>query len=832
MVGIVIVSHSHRLAEGAAELARQMAGDDVHIETAGGLDEPGHPIGTDAMLVMAAIERAWSDDGVVVLMDLGSAVLSTEMALEFLDEDRRAQVLLTDAPLVEGAVAAAVTASMGAPRSQVAAEAVGGLAGKRAHLGIDADPGSSTPAPTDPGAVSSLELVVDLPHGLHARPAARLVRVASAFDADVRVRNVTTGAGPVDARSLNAVATLGVTTGHTIDLSASGVQAGEALDALRALAARRFDESAEDLAPDAGQGSASPAPVTQGGGEQAPEGMLRGVAASPGSAVGRARRFRVPEPVVPDGPPEGDVGDETARLQAAIDATRADIEHQLAGARGRLGQARASIFDAHLLFLQDPALLEPARAAIAEGAAAPAAWRDAVYEVAGAWDALDDPYLRERAADLRSVGRQLLAQLLGLPAPRPELDAPGILVAADLAPADTAGLDPSRCLGIATAHGGPTSHAAVLARGLGIPAVVGLGDGLEAIAEGAPLGLDGSAGTLWLDPAPDLIAMLEAERAERAERVAAAHGAAREPAVTLDGTAVEVAANVGGPADIAAAVDAGCDGVGLFRTEFLFLDRATAPTEDEQEAAYREAAEALGGRPLIVRTLDAGADKPLPYLDQHAEDNPFLGVRGIRLGLAQPDVLDTQLRALLRVAADHPLQIMFPMVATLDELRAGRAALDRARDEVKVDAHPRIGIMIEVPAAALVAERLAAEVDFFSIGTNDLTQYTLAADRGNDRVAHLSDPLHPAVLRLIGMTCAAAATTGAWVGVCGEVAGDPAAAPVLLGLGVRELSMGAPSIPLVKVAVRATDLAAARDLATHCLELPDAAAVRSLLAER
>jgi phosphoenolpyruvate-protein phosphotransferase len=453
--------------------------------------------------------------------------------------------------------------------------------------------------------------------------------------------------------------------------------------------------------------------------------------------------------------------------------------------------------------------------------------------VAG-WEALEDEYQRARAADLRSVAAQVLAHLLDLPAPHARLEGEGVLLAADLTPADAAGLDPALALGIATAFGGPTSHAAVLARSLGIPAVVGLGERLLSVPEGTPVGLDGDAGLLIVDPPAELGAELEARRLARAQEDRAARADAGAPAVTVDGVPVEVAANIGTPEEVLTAVEAGCDGVGLFRTEFLFMERGKMPSEDEQEAAYRRAAEALGGRPMVVRTLDAGADKPLPFLAQPSEANPFLGVRGIRLGLERPELLDVQLRAVLRVATDHPVRVMFPMVATLEELRAARGAVETAAAGLgtRVPDALEIGVMVEVPAAALAASALAPEADFFSIGTNDLTQYTLAADRGNERVAALSDALHPAVLRLIRMTCEAAANHGRWVGVCGELAGDALATPVLLGLGARELSMSAPAIPSVKRAVRATDLGRARELAAVALALPTAAAVRELLNER
>ncbi len=836
MIGIVLVSHSYEIAVGAAALAREMGGPEVRIQPVGGLDQPDHPIGTDAVMVMDAIERAWSDDGVLVLMDLGSAVLSTEMALDMLGPERRAKVLLTDAPFVEGAVAAAVTAKLGSSLEEVAAEARTGLAGKSAHLGTDTAGPSLGATERPPVPTSSIRLVVPNPHGLHARPAARFVQKASAYDADVRVANATAGRGPVTARSLNAVATLGVTRGDEIEVTASGPQAEAALEAIRTLAAEGFGEAPEMEAPsvDAAAGAApfAGAPAVVGpdlDGRHA----LRGIATAAGIAIGPARRFHAPELSIPDRAAEdGEI--ELRELEDALRATERDIQAQRAAVAGRAGEYQASIFDAHLLFLRDEALLNPVREAIRSGASAAPAWHDEIERMSATWERLDDEYQRARAGDLRSVGVQVLAHLLGVPPPRPRLDSPGILLAADLTPADTAGLAPALALGVATAFGGPTSHAAVLARALGIPAVVGLGEALLGVAEGTTVGIDGAAGLLYVDPDPELVDRLGSERDSLERTGRAARERALAEAITLDGVRIHVLANIGSPQDVPVAVEAGCDGVGLFRTEFLFMERAEMPDEDEQEAAYRRAAELLDGRPMIVRTLDVGADKPLPFLAQPPEPNPFLGVRGLRLALARPEVLATQLRAILRVAADHPVRVMFPMVATIDELRAAIAALETARAELTARAVPlpgsiEAGVMIEVPAAALTAGALAEEAAFFSIGTNDLTQYALAADRGNERVAALSDPLHPAVLELIRRTVAGAEALGRPVGICGELAGDATATPLLLGLGVRELSMSGPAIPAVKDAVRATDLGSARELAKRALERSSAAAVRELL---
>ena len=829
MIGIVIVSHSDRLAQGVAELAREMGGQQIRLETAGGLDMPGHPIGTDAVLVMQAIERAWSDDGVLVLMDLGSAVLSAEMALDMLDEERRGSILLCEAPLVEGAVAAAVTARMGSTLEAAAAEARGGLAGKVAHLGAAPREDLSAVTDTRTDAVTTT-LTIDIPHGLHARPAARFVQTASRSEAAVSVRNLTADRGPADARSLNAIATLGAAFGHEIEISATGPGAADVVASLRALAERGFDGSPEPPATAAAEDASSHDPDPS----DAARGVLRGYAASPGLAVGPARRFQAPVLTISGtgGASVTDPAAESATLDRALDETATAIERQRDQIAARAGERAAEIFDAHLLFLRDDALLQPARHAIDdEGSTAAMAWQGAIDATSSSWDELDDAYLRARVDDLRSVGTQVLARIVGVEVPAPRLEAPGVLVVEDLTPADTAGLDPALVLGVATARGGPTSHAAVITRSMAIPAVVGLGDGLLTIVDGVTVAIDGGLGELTVDPAPNTIAQLETERRTRAASAGAARAAALEPATTIDGTTIEVAASIGVPDEVAAAVAAGADGIGLFRTEFLFMDRESAPDEEEQVQAYRAAGEALAGRPLLLRTLDAGADKPIPYLEQPPEPNPFLGVRGVRLGLARPELLRTQLRAMMRVADEHPVRVMFPMVATIDELDRALALLREVRDDLGTTAPMETGVMVEVPSAAMMASKLAARIDFLSIGTNDLTQYTLAADRGNERVADLTDALHPAVLRLIRITVDGAVASGRWVGVCGELAADPAATPLLLGLGIRELSMSVPSIAIVKDAVRSVDLAGARAMADAALALDDASSVRSFLAQ-
>jgi phosphoenolpyruvate-protein phosphotransferase/dihydroxyacetone kinase phosphotransfer subunit len=823
VVGLVIVTHSATLAEGVAELARGMGGE-VPIELAGGIDTPEPGLGTDAVRVAEAIERADQGDGVLVLMDLGSAVLSAEMALDMVSAERRARVLLTEAPLAEGAVAAAVTAKLGASLEEVAAEARGSLQAKIAHLGTGGEEGPVEAGSDDDSATVRLEVRNLL--GLHARPAARFVQTAGSFDADVTVINVTTGRGPASGRSLNELATLGVRQGHEVLVAARGPQADEVLAALSALAERDFDERQE---PAAAAPPARPAPSAR-----SDEGSLQGLSGAPGTALGPARHFRIAEPKIPTGRASDPVAEWEA-LGRALERVRKEIQATRESVAARAGEYNAAIFDAHLLFLDDEALLEPARRAIFEdGVKAAQAWQRATEAVTAGYRSLDDDYLRARAEDVTGVARQVVAELVGGDRSSRGIVERGIVIAPDLTPADTAALDRELVHGIATAHGSATSHSAILARSLGIPAVIGVGEDLLDVQEGTPLVLDGDAGAVYVDPGEELVRSYERRRAEREESVLRALASARQPAQTLDGRRIQVVANVGSPADVDVAVANGAEGVGLLRTEFLFLERESLPSEEEQLAAYDDMAARLNGMPMILRTLDVGADKPLPYLPSRPEANPFLGVRGIRLGLDQPELLEAQLRAALRAAAAHPLKVMFPMVATLAEYRRAVSVLTRAREQLEqageMVGQMEVGIMVEVPAAALAAEAFAPEVDFFSIGTNDLTQYTLAAERGNERLAGLADALHPSVLRLIQAVTESAQRHGKWVGVCGELASEPLAVPALVGLGVTELSVNPPAIPTIKEAVRQVDSRAAAALAREALRLASADEVRALLA--
>jgi phosphocarrier protein FPr len=818
MVSLVIVSHSQKLAEGVVELASQMVQGRVRLAAAGGLDDPNNPIGTDATQIQAAIEAVYSEAGVVVLMDLGSAILSAEVALEFLSPEKQANVYLCAAPLIEGAIAAAVQAAAGSPATAVVQEALSALQPKQSQLGAAVDQPSMVNAQwlMVNGKSVTAELTVQNKLGLHARPAARLVSTAVQFTADITLQK---GAQTANAKSMNQVATLGVRQGEMVMVTAVGPDAEAAISALQALAAAHFGEADEVV-----EAETAVTPERLAG--------LAGIGASPGIAIGPALHYRPVVPAISQFQVE-DAGRELKRLETAVAAAEQEIS-QLTGAQTI--SAQADIFQAHRLILQDPDWQQEAKQRISQQEInAEAAWQQAMEAVAARYEAIADDYMRARAADVRDVGGRVLRQLAGVVRPSLNLPEPSILLATDLTPSDTVQLDPAQVLGTVTARGGATSHSAILARGLGIPAVVGVGRWLDEVADGDVVALDGRTGQLWLNPDADTLADLQQQRAAWLAAQQAARQAGQEPAITQDGRRrLEIAANIGGTKEAAVAVQLGAEGVGLFRTEFLFMDREAAPTEEEQFVAYREAAVRLAGRPLIIRTLDVGGDKPLPYLNIEREENPFLGWRGIRFCLDNPHIFKPQLRAILRASPGHNIKMMFPMIGTLAELRAAKAVLAEVQAElrqanVSFDEQMEVGVMIEVPSAVAIADQLAREVSFFSIGTNDLTQYVMAADRGNAKVAGLANALHPAVLRLIQQTVEAGHTARIWVGMCGELAGNPLATPLLVGIGLDELSMAAPAIPAVKAAVRGLTLARAEEIAEKALGLESGTAVAQYL---
>lgn len=556
--------------------------------------------------------------------------------------------------------------------------------------------------------------------------------------------------------------------------------------------------------------------------EPAEPGVLRGVMAAPGLAIGQAVRLVADEIVVVE------TGAGASAELAALDDALCLVRDRIEASAAKGDSARRAILGAHLAFLEDPELTAAARKLIGEGKSAGFAWRRAVGGYVEALRGLGDRRLAERVDDLVDLERQVLRALIGEEEIARALPAGAVLLADELLPSQLMGVDPSQVAGFATARGGPTSHVAILAAAMGLPALVAVGAGVLEITDGTALILDAEGGRLRVAPDADALAAAQSAIAARHERRAAAKAAAHQESRTACGMRIEVFANVGSEKDALAAAANGAEGSGLLRTEFLFLDRDTPPDEDEQARQYQAVASALDGRPLIIRTLDVGGDKAAPYLPIPTEDNPALGLRGVRVSLWRPHLLKTQIRAILRVKPLGQCKIMVPMVASLSELRAVRAVLDEAKREMGIAERIELGVMIETPAAAMTADLIAAEADFLSVGTNDLTQYVLAMDRGNPELAARIDALHPAVLRMIDQTCKGAATHRRWVGVCGGLASDLDAVPVLLGLGVTELSATAAIVPEVKALVRGLSLDACRALAAKSLDQTSPEAVRDL----
>jgi phosphoenolpyruvate-protein phosphotransferase len=565
---------------------------------------------------------------------------------------------------------------------------------------------------------------------------------------------------------------------------------------------------------------------------------LKGIAASRGIAIGPAFHFKRVALQI-DCITVQNTAVEWGRFESALVVARRQLDAVFEQASREHGAEQAAIFEAQQAMLDDPELLESVRTAIlTEKINAEAAMSRAAEGYAQMLAALEDEYLRARAADVRDVGQRVLRALLGVAeSPTADLKAPAIILADDLAPSDTVLLDKALVLGFCTAQGGATSHTAILARGLGLPAVVGAGSAVLALPVNANLIADGTEGALLVEPEAEIIAVYRARQAAAAAVLAKASLQAGQPAVTQDGRMVEVVANIGNVEGARGALEAGAEGVGLLRSEFLYLERSNLPTEEEQYQAYKAIGDTFGKLPVVLRTLDVGGDKELPYLSMSPEQNPFLGVRAIRLCFARPELLRPQLRAALRAGAGNNLKLMFPMVATVGEVRRARALVEECRAELLAEGQAiaekmEIGIMVEIPAAAVMADQLAKVVDFFSIGTNDLSQYTMAADRTNAQVAPLASGFQPAVLRLIRDVIAAAHREGKWVGLCGELAGEPVAIPILLGLGLDEFSMNAPAIPVAKQVIRSLTMAQARQVAEAVLMLESDEAVQQWVCEQ
>jgi multiphosphoryl transfer protein len=754
VVGIVVVSHSRDLARAAVNLALQMVhGPAPRIEIAAGTSDDR--LGTDPTAVAQAVVAADAGDGVVVIMDLGSAVLSAELALEFLPESG-SKTRLVPAAFVEGIFAAVISAAGGAELDAVARDAEEALDAKAAQLGQTGPSTGASVIITRPAIVANATIVN--PDGIHARPAALIVEALASLDAQVTI--ATDDSAPVSARSPTALMSLGTRAGDVLRIEADGAGAEAAVDRIVAVIRDGFGELAVDRsgAQDAGFDGLSPRPI--------------GV--SPGRVVGPA--LRMPEPITEPDPtvriPEAERPAAIGRL-ARVAAEIAEQLRSRSTAAGTVGQ----LLEATAAMATDPDLVADASMRIRDQGVTPerAAW-EAIGSVADTLRAAG-PRQAERAFDLYDIRNRMVSSLTGCAIPGvPDPGHPFVLLAVDLAPADTAGLDSTRCLAIVTEEGGATSHTAIIARSLGIPAVVGV-PGATAIPDGTLLLVDGSTGEVIKEPIVDQQATATTVRGSQQETLIS-------PSGTADGHRIALLANIGSTQDITTALQCGAEGVGLYRTELCFLGRTEPPSVGEQVGIYRGVFSRFGGRRVVVRTLDAGSDKPMPFLGYAEEPNAALGVRGFRTAMSHPEVLGDQLKAIKQAAAAESAEVwvMAPMIATVDEARS----FAQVAHDVGL---PIIGVMIETPAAALQTELILTEVDFISIGTNDLAQYTFAADRHSASLAPLNDPWQPALLRMIKMVTAAAADSGKQVGVCGEAAADPLLALVLAGLGISSLSM-------------------------------------------
>lgn len=793
MIGIVVVSHSPQLAKAAVEFAFEMVhGERPKLAIAAGVFDGS--LGTDATRIAEAIAEVSSPDGVLVLVDLGSAVLSAGLALELIDVPG-VEVRVTSAPFVEGLMAGLVRAAAGASLDEVEREARESLDSKRSQLG---DPAEAPVAVPETGELT-LDLRLRNPSGLHIRPASMIVLALTPLDATVTIANLRTGSGPRLANSPTKLLTLAAQKGDIVRVSASGPEAQTALDLVRTMVTDGFGELEN-------------APVDLPAGGPTRSGPL-GV--SPGRAVGPV--VRMPEPLAapialaPLPPSEREPAAE--RIDVAAAAVAASLRIRAARVAGESRQ----ILEAAALLAVDPSTLGGARAAVLDRGDSPefAMWA-ALGDLSHAL-ASQGGRMAERVVDLADIRNRIVAELQGREAPGVPVRAePFVLVARDLAPADTALLDPAVCVAIVTLEGGPTSHTAILSRSLGLPALVSVENALD-LEEGTVVLVDGTAGTLMINPTDEQVAEVRAQSSVSVDFDGTG--------ATSDGHRVQLLANVGSPKSVASALAASAEGIGLFRTEFLFLDRAEAPSVDEQVAAYRAVFESFAGKRVLIRTLDAGADKPLAFVTATKEANPALGIRGYRTTWRRPELLDDQLRAIALAAEGQSaaVHVMAPMIDTPDE--AADFAHRCAQHGIG-----SVGVMIETPAAAITAPEILAYVDFVSLGTNDLAQYTMAADREVGDLALLNDPWQPAVLRMMRLAFDAGAAAGKPVSVCGEAAADPMLAAVLVGLGASSLSMSPRALGHVAELLAGVTLADCRTAAVDAASARNSQLARSAAA--
>lgn len=843
MVSLVIVSHSAKLSESIKELANQMSQGKVSIATAGGLDDK--TIGTNAERIFEAINNVYQPDGVLILLDLGSAVLSTEIAIQMLDSDKQDKILISEAPILEGAISAAVEASVGSSLKKVDAAARGVVTITKVSGAVPLVKSEALfLTPKEETSKNKIIITISNEIGLHARPAAQFVQTANKFKSNISVRNQTLGGSFISAKSMFSVLSLGALKDHQIEISSDGPDSIDAIKALQKLVESGFGEMEQPIPMvDSSNFIEAEVPSISKDIKQKVSEVdwtmykLHGIPASDGIEIGpsyilqsqilKVKKYKIKNPKA-----------EWERFLSAINQAKNEIIVIKNKTTKEIGAREADIFTAHKLFLDDHVLLDCVKKQIDDNFLnAEASLAEVVEGYVKTLQGMDSKIFKQRAVDLEDVNQRVLKILLGEKEKSiAELSKPVVLIAKDIFPSDIAQLDKKKILGLCTVTGGTTSHTAILARTLKIPAIVGLGKELLNIPEDTTLIIDGKEGLVIANPDKKSITTYSSYQKNLKTQQRTLKLVAQKPAFTHDGYRKVVLANISNVDTAKIALEYGAEGIGLLRTEFLYIDCKTIPSEEDQYKAYKSIADLMLERPFIIRTLDIGGDKPLPYLNIQQEINPSLGWRGIRFSLDNVDLFKDQIRAILRTSYERNVKIMFPMISNIDEIYRAKAILSEVIAELESRGIPfardmDIGIMIETPAAALASDILSKEVDFFSIGTNDLIQYTMACDRINKRVAHLYEPFHPVILRLLKNITEAAHGAKKWVSICGKMASNPKAIPILLGLGIDEFSMTATAIPKVKTIIQSLDLSQAQDLAIHVLQLKTAKEVYKYIEE-
>jgi multiphosphoryl transfer protein len=834
MIGLLLVSHSRALAEAAVDLIRRTVSPTISIAAAGGVGETHSEIGTDAIDIQQGIQSVAQPDGVLVLMDMGSAILSAEMAKDLLGDS--INVRLCSGPLVEGGIAAAVQIQAGSPIADVVAAAQRSLLPKQDQLGEVTPVAEPNGAPA--AAEESFESVLENVYGLHLRPVAALIKTLGTDAKNVQIENVTGRRGPIVAASLVEIARLQAKKGDTIRFRLSGPNTAHVRKEIESFLERLSSEDGQPLSPaTAKQDSASPVPIP----------------VSAGLAVGRALFSDRLDLKIPDTRPNtpAEIEAECHRLTAATGAAEQNVAQRVAKFSSALAPAEAAILEAQQLILSDGLLLAKSQERIRSKAAnAAAAWFETLTEVAEDQAGAADEYLKQRAIDFREAASAVVQQLIGQTNQFANLNEDCVLVCAELNPTLIDQIQSTRITGVIELGGGSLSHGAILARSIGLPVIANAAGSESMLRSAKIVAIDGSTGQLLVNPAPEVIQEWRQREANFRELQKQAVQLSQTPAVSSDNIAFLIAANAGKRRDVELALGNGADGIGLFRSEFLFDQFHTLPSEEEQLAAYREALEPISGDSrstaacpsassrefsVTLRLLDIGGDKPLPFLSPGKESNPFLGVRGLRLLLRHPEFLESHLGAILRLAELFSIKLLVPMVTSVDEVFRLKQHLEKAHQSLNARklSHRwpiEIGAMIETPASAVAFDQMIEHLDFASIGTNDLTQYVLSAERGNPQLEEFADSLHPAVLHLCRDVIALANYRALPISICGEIASDPVAVPLLAGLGLRVFSVTPTAVPTIKAAIRALSLSEITpDRVADLLKRQSAAEVRQAL---